>query len=110
MGRAVVGATLAAVVACALACCGTMRNLEGGKGVPYGGVADDLQSCQIDRLGSVTEVWGPVMGVVGAALYCFNIVDIPLSAIGDTLTLPWTSASNAKPPEKAEAPGGVVQP
>jgi uncharacterized protein YceK len=97
MAKASRAATLGA--AFLLLCgCGTIANLETGarqgwkNAVVYGGVRRDVQSADkwIDHSwtwGENLDVIQDIGTVVGVALVG---IDIPLSAIGDTLTLPVT--------------------
>jgi uncharacterized protein YceK len=68
--------------------CGTLANTawfipeEGGKRV-YGGVRADVQSAQ-----QCFET--PIEGKPLSGLWC--LIDLPFSAIGDTITLPYTIA------------------
>jgi uncharacterized protein YceK len=96
-------ATLAVAGAWALAGCGTLRNLQGDgqQKTPqvYGGVAADLKSCQdaLDLGPPRIHGWCPGMFVmyrtVQAVRFCGGLADVPLSAVGDTMTLPWTAGA-----------------
>jgi uncharacterized protein YceK len=75
-------------VVCALCGCGTVNNLA-CHGLPYGGVqADTLVAGELLASGCLCECRRPVVDV-GTATYLLA-VDLPLSAVGDTLTLPLT--------------------
>src|SRR5262249_26821208 len=84
---------LAALAACA-AGCGTANNLQGVQPVGtlvYGGAA---RSCRYagESADLLAKPDGPsqvVAGCVGAAY--FTLVDLPLSVVADTLTLPWAA-------------------
>lgn len=121
-------ATVLLIVAGFLSGCGTAANLtvgarEGWQYAPiYGGVRRDVQSAEnwVDH----TWTWGENLDlqrdlgtVVGVALVG---IDVPLSAIGDTLTLPITipayflsksrGAANNAPNPPPVAPPPVVAP
>jgi uncharacterized protein YceK len=89
-------------LALALTGCGTVMNLylppeQGGSQLfrVYGGVADTAKAIRLNA-----EKEGATAKLVTAAL----VLDVPLSAIGDTLTLPITVAAainrlaNSEPP------------
>jgi uncharacterized protein YceK len=89
-GRA--AACLAAIVLGALSGCGTSLNLDGDSRV-YGGVAQDLQTVGERMVQASNPSWPGTPGsstgwnvTVGA----LALADVPLSLIGDTLTLPFT--------------------
>src|SRR4051794_8874672 len=101
MNRKVVGAVLALAAICSVSGCGSMLNtlyfapMEGG-GRMYGGVSLDAEqgskyirntfsSDQAPDNGS--DKSKPVMLALGVY---FLAIDLPLSAVADTLTLPWT--------------------
>jgi uncharacterized protein YceK len=102
-----VAAALAAVLAGALGGCGSACNTmwwtpeEGGMRV-FGGVRADAQV--------LADAFSPnTKAGVGDRLGCATLatIDLPLSAVGDTLTLPVTlpAASNRRPdPGHAERP------
>ena len=89
MGRAIL-AVVAAAIACAAGGCGTVGNLSGDRTV-YGGVSRDIKE-GAQRWADWNTPSGrcilPACDFLSAA-YLFSI-DAPLSAVGDTLTLPWT--------------------
>ena len=117
MAKAASGAVLALAATFALSGCGTIGNLAGNESVAsymldpinrlspeariYGGVAGDV---------SVWELMpgtrpGSYLWPLGAVLASFTMLDLPLSAVGDTLTLPLTAYAewkrlnaDAKPP------------
>ncbi len=123
-----VAPALAAVV---LAGCGTIANF-GDRGWQnsriYGGVQRDVKSTEQwiedNPISAQTDLMHDVGTVVGVGLIG---LDVPLSAIADTLTLPITvpvalwggpgSAANvsrkpaaASPPPKTSAPAGATKP
>jgi uncharacterized protein YceK len=69
---------------CALSGCGTMENLSGNGGV-YGGVRDDASIIAGCLTPGEKETGNPAADLVVATLL---LVDLPLSVIGDTVTLP----------------------
>jgi uncharacterized protein YceK len=88
--RALTG--LAAVAAAALAGCGTTLNLDGESRV-YGGVVQDFQIAK-DHL---AKVGNPGKSGTQDGSACWNLtasalalIDVPLSVVGDTLSLPLT--------------------
>jgi uncharacterized protein YceK len=93
MGRASL-AVLGLAVLC-LSGCGTAANLSGGfqgwrKAQIYGGVRTDVKSAEqfvADNWTSESDFQQDVGTVVGVGLIS---LDVPLSLIGDTLTLPIT--------------------
>jgi uncharacterized protein YceK len=86
MGRT---ATVAAGVLCALYGCGTAHNLA-HHGAPYGGArADTHQAAGLLASSCLAEGSDPMLETA-AATYLLA-VDLPLSAVGDTLTLPLTA-------------------
>jgi uncharacterized protein YceK len=99
--------TAAALALSALSGCGTVYNLQGG-GTPYGGVSEAAQAGA-----DAWRYWHHPEGAcippsfdLARAVYLFGI-DLPLSAVGDTLTLPvtiwwWLSGRRSCP-----RPGGV---
>src|SRR3954466_9883518 len=82
--------TVAALAVSALSGCGTVCNLQEG-GTPYGGVS------QTAKAGAdAWDYWRHPQGAcippsfdLARAIYLFAL-DLPLSAVGDTLTLPVT--------------------
>jgi len=108
MARAAVGVALAAGVALVLSGCGTMFNMRGPDDPSNESYADIMPRESVYggvRLGAM-QTWAMTFGllvepdvplVLGVAAevdslpYTFlGLVDLPLSAVADTLTLPWT--------------------
>ncbi len=90
--RGRVGTCLATVVLCALGGCGTSLNLDGDSRV-YGGVAQDLQEARERMAAATSPTWPGTPGAYpgwNAAVGALALADLPLSLIGDTLTLPFT--------------------
>jgi uncharacterized protein YceK len=111
MIRTAIEATLGVLLVCALMGCGTVTNLNSGQSVAYGGIAHDLHVCRNIQEGKIgVEGWAPGEGVLLVACYAIHLADAPLSAVGDTLTLPWTATSEQKSPEATDAPRAVLQP
>ncbi len=83
---------LAAAAAVGLGGCGTSLNLDGESRV-YGGVVQDFQIAK-DRLAQAANSSRP--GTPGSSpawnltVSALALVDLPLSLLGDTLTLPFT--------------------
>jgi uncharacterized protein YceK len=99
---------LAAVLALALGGCGTALNIcywdpeEGGKRV-YGGVRADAGAVGDGARLCVTSAgWGDRLRATRAALLA--AVDLPLSAVADTLTLPVTFSPILKEEDEPESP------
>jgi uncharacterized protein YceK len=92
------GVCLAAATALAISGCGTLSNIKDEEGMSYyGGVSTDLEkAADTDKRPANTAVY--------AVLQIAALADIPLSAVGDTLTLPWVYAT------KAGWTGGVDSP
>ena len=94
MTRNVVAACAAALALCVRSGCGTMINLTGrGEGPkPYGGVEIVAKSGVAFSVGSVGEDntvrFFPALVGVPLGMYLL-LVETPLSAVGDTLTLPY---------------------
>jgi uncharacterized protein YceK len=108
---------VAALALCVLSGCGTLVNLAAAKeerascGEPpqvYGGV------CMSAAVGAgiIAEApndpkGGPVVGVLDCVFgACYLLIDLPLSAAGDTLTLPYTlylAAQKDRPADPHEA-------
>ena len=102
---------LAAAAACALGGCGTLSNVGPGdcgahspKKV-YGGVREDAAAVVEygQKVGGASNP-GEAASTAALGLY-FLAVDMPLSAVGDTLTLPWTIAASCRPDPEPEKPG-----
>src|SRR5438128_9209704 len=88
-----------ALLLCTSSGCGTMFNVTGHEPwllgpppmrpiVPFGGVDNDLRWM---KRGLSPDGWEP--GPVVAAA-----IDMPLSFVGDVLTLPWTAYQSLRPP------------
>jgi uncharacterized protein YceK len=83
---------LAAVAAAGLSGCGTSLNLDGDSRV-YGGVVQDFQIAKERLAQAANPSWpgtpgsSPAWNITVSAL---ALVDLPLSLLGDTLTLPFT--------------------
>jgi uncharacterized protein YceK len=93
MARARLVAIVAVATGLLLSGCGTMANLSDGYGPGekkvFGGVRLDAD------YGSAYAGWtnhpdGFVYSVYALSTACAMACDLPFSAIGDTLTLPWT--------------------
>jgi len=105
------GMVLAVVVACAVGGCGTVSNLSKDR-LPYGGISEDVK----EGIARWTDWWHPSGGhcisptmqlMIAASRFA---VDLPLSVVGDTLTLPITvdatlnrSPSNSATPTAASS-------
>ena len=86
--------------------CGTAINLQKDEQRVYGGVWFDAQAATVGLAEGVSGAVSPDTGpdrmpyrpwtglqiILGAAAW----VDLPLSIIGDTLTLPWTVSAELK--------------
>jgi len=107
-------AICAAALAVLASGCGTVHNLSEGQGTPYGGVREDAEK-GAERWRDWCHPSGhcvpPAVDLMFAAYQL--AVDLPLSTIGDTLTLPWTietelkrdfAASDAAPVEHNSQP------
>jgi hypothetical protein len=94
--------------------CGTMANM---KGCPYpgigpsgsepqlfGGVANDLRWVgeEVEKTASIDEL--PLAPVRVALAGYFGLVDLPLSLVGDTLTLPAVIGGMGKGGEEKPSP------
>jgi uncharacterized protein YceK len=72
------GVRLVALVACGAVCgCGTMQNLQGKEPTPFGGVSREVRY--------IRQGDGLVEDIVGRPL---AVLDLSLTLVGDTLTLP----------------------
>jgi uncharacterized protein YceK len=73
--------------------CGTASNMDAAR-TPFGGVGDDLHVCRniVDGkgLGHMADASYPPIALMICGIFCFEIIDIPFSAVGDAITLPWT--------------------
>lgn len=99
MARRIVLAFAAAFVVCTLSGCGTVGNLwcccRSGDEAPYGGVVNSVklarsgfeEGAKLDSLAAPAYFLG--------ATYCL-LVDAPLSAVADTVTLPITIPATLK--------------
>jgi uncharacterized protein YceK len=91
------------LVACSLVGCGTVQNLrmaEADRPVPYGGVSADLRNCEKSfDPPNLPHGWFPGEMIFAGAFQVAHaglcLADVPFSAVGDTLTLPWTTAKPA---------------
>jgi len=74
---------------------------------PYGGVAIDLECARHVEWPPRVHGWGPGLLVLSAAgdavLLGALAVDLPLSAVADTLTLPWIKFSDTSVPDTQQA-------
>jgi uncharacterized protein YceK len=118
MARAAVAALWAGVVACALSGCGTVHNFCGddadaGPCRVFGGVRSDVTS-GVRYLRNPTGDHGdypaevcadPAVQFYARAIGWYLLaVDLPLSAVGDTLTLPWALLSQVAGDDAAPEP------
>lgn len=78
--------------------CGTMENLvtkEKGGPVLYGGVAADFKACQDilheEELEGLHPGVRPLASHSKAVRFCGRVIDMPLSTVGDTLTIPFVA-------------------
>lgn len=100
MAKRAIGVALATLLLCVTTGCGTVHNLS-GKATPYGGVATSVEhTSHLTNPPSQFHGWFPGMTVLRIGATCCWIVDIPLSAIGDTVTLPATLLVNVSQTEK----------
>lgn len=73
------------LVACALTGCGTVGNLRQPREAQvYGGVGIAIEDFRTAREGETVLPW---------LVWPLRVLDVPLSAIGDTLTLPVTAVA-----------------
>jgi uncharacterized protein YceK len=80
------------VAATALGGCGTSLNLDGDSRV-YGGVAADFQMAKERLAQAANPGWAGTSGaspVWNLTVSALAVADVPLSILGDTLTLPYT--------------------
>lgn len=85
---------VAGLFACLFVCgCGTLHNIH-PQGAPatgetrvYGGVREDLRAAK-DSFQGVVRAKGLTDFAGNAGMGAFCVLDLPLSAIGDTVTLP----------------------
>jgi uncharacterized protein YceK len=127
MARPAVGVVLAIGVAVALSGCGTMRNMRGfddganNTGIDalppesvYGGVRVCAQQLWTLTLAPLTEKdvptgLGMAAGLGTMPVTLLVLADLPLCAVADTLTLPWTVNAELtrllKPPERPGSSG-----
>jgi uncharacterized protein YceK len=114
MARATVFTALAVCVVW-LSGCGTVNNLSGGQ-APYGGVQQDAKAGSknlIDWRDGYWRVPGgyaipPSLSLLASA-YLLG-VDLPLSAVADTLTLPFTVAVAWQKEDSKATPPGTFTP
>jgi uncharacterized protein YceK len=99
------------LILCASSGCGTLHNVEfdtccSGSSPDsfrvYGGVQADI-GCAVKTLGEMTSADRPVSVRIlyGTLVPTLTLLDLPLSAIADTLTLPlvvWRSIERLEPP------------
>jgi len=103
MARVAVHTFLAACVAW-LSGCGTVKNLQ-GDGTPYGGVGTDARAAAV-----AWQDWSQPSGACIPPAFdlmragYLTAVDLPLSAVGDTLTLPFTIIAALQNPPTAGTP------
>ena len=128
MARSGIGAALAASAAVWLCGCGTMANMRDADDpackdwddiVPrrsvYGGVRIHALQVWVMSVGPIVDgelspVLGVAAGVAQLPLTFLSLADLPLTALGDTLTLPWTIATSLQPaPDKKATPGPELQ-
>jgi uncharacterized protein YceK len=97
MRKQATAAIVASVVGLTLAGCGTVQNLTGGPSGtdparPYGGVATDVKlaaTCLTDSSGGHGGLAGRIAQVCVVVSYLL-LIDLPLSYVGDSITLPFT--------------------
>ena len=108
MRRSAKGLLLAAVCASGLCGCGTTSNLNNTDGKPaiFGGVRRDLDMQLVTDYCENSEPGGLTL-LATVPLMVLSLVDLPLSAVCDTLTLPLTirlaltkDSPPAPPPQK----------
>jgi len=122
MARSVIGAALAASAAVWLSGCGTMANMRDADDpackdwddiVPrrsvYGGVRIHALQVWVMSVGPIVDgelspVLGVAAGVAQLPLTFLSLADLPLTALGDTLTLPWTIAASLQPAPNLKTP------
>jgi uncharacterized protein YceK len=106
MAKSTTSTAMALVVAITLSGCGTLQNLNNVEHpsaldhldrAAYGGVQRDIE---VTRQVFRGQALPPDYNSVQQALTCcfagvYLVVDLPLSAIGDTLTLPVTMSQNS---------------
>jgi uncharacterized protein YceK len=99
----IVRMVLVGMITSVLTGCGTIHNM-GDECSPYGGVATDLRVCRNIQdgkgMGHMCDWSYPPIAALVFGYYCFQIIDVPFSAFGDTLTLPWTLTAQAKTTER----------
>ena len=95
MARKLLCAMVVAAILASQSGCGTVANLNAtgrSRPRPYGGVAADLAVCRESLEPTRIHGWFPGFFLVDrtvAVVTCgFFLLDLPLSAVGDTLTLP----------------------
>jgi len=95
---------IAAGMLCALSGCGTMENLSGSGG-PYGGVRDDasiIAGCLSPGENATSN------RAADLAVATLLLIDLPLSVIGDTVTLPLSLLFGGDD-SKGNSPGNAAQ-
>jgi uncharacterized protein YceK len=112
---------VATCAACAAGGCGTVENLQGTDrsiptGRPYGGVRYDAElgmAMLADTSGGHGGLLGRSVQLLVLAPY-FLAVDLPLSAVGDSLTLPLvyprTGPAEVTPPTSHQQPPAAYGP
>ena len=107
MGRGAKGLLLAAACATGLGGCGTSNNLNDPYNKPaiYGGVRRDLDMQMVSDF-YLNSASGEPTPLSTAPLVLLSIVDLPLSAVCDTLSLPVTirAAIEKDPPPAQTTP------
>jgi uncharacterized protein YceK len=102
-----------AVLGCAVTGCGTMTNMNGGyvlMGIPkdgypapYGGVFLDVEFLGECHREFTKE---PLISTYGSIV---SLIDLPLTIIADTVTLPWLLANRETASTKTQSlPTGVI--
>jgi uncharacterized protein YceK len=114
MRKRELAATLVTAATLALGGCGTAANVlllkpeEGGQSI-YGGVQADLHSAKgyAAEVSDSSDIREQIDGASEALFVA--ALDLPLSAVADTLTLPWTLATRLGQPAMAPPPNGDTQ-
>jgi uncharacterized protein YceK len=113
MARPVILAAWASALSVALAGCGTMENLtthDGHSQEVYGGVQRDWDNAKKVFKGDCLpqNQVSYYVGSIFAGLYL--AIDLPLSAVADTVTLPATAGDSSKKQEMAAKTAIVAAP
>lgn len=93
----------ALAVSAGVAGCGTMENLRSGDVGPrvYGGVSTDVRACQdiLDEKqpDGLHPAAVPLFAHSKMVRFCLRTIDVPVSFLGDTLTLPVVFFSEPAP-------------